>query len=996
MIYQRLFIGGFQKCGTTSLHQILATHPEVREGDRSHWPESPWRAKEPHFFNSEWERGLDWYDALFLPGGRVRLDSSPNTLTHQAMVPIQRIHGVFPDARFICLMRDPVQRAFSAWNHWRGLPPGRRWKLKADPSSFARSIRMQLEAREDHEGLKSFVSTGYYLRHLRRFCQVFPRGQLLPLFTANLEKDFTNIMARVAEFAELDGHEWPERRAHVRNKEGWLPDRATAALLRELYRPHDDALAEWLGEEPPWMQNAAPKVTTAAGVFKLKQAPAPPSRQRIRIVLPALHNEWDNVEHARSVATMAASLRDDGHEISILVGRTRDPFPIDLLDKYLGGFHLDRLEPWPDVMDKGGPIWVIQSMAILGKLKDESWDSLVLPAAEGIAHPTLQLLAQGHHPHPCRASVYLVGRAPAQMQRLRAGTFLRHPIESQRDWLERRCLELADDILLPDPGSLHECATAGWKLPPAIIGQPGLEAGEFSGKTEAAPPWLCLPEQDPSSEPRWKQLLLAGLEPLRHLSGVILLGSKSHARVWAERLQSSGATELPVLHNDLPGPGHRVLLLSPLANFPRLASDLLHAGLVPLAPNNKLTQPVEWISKRPLGKTWDATKWAKSIQRLAREAPDHHLSFCPSGDWREWTRSFRDAPAPDRKTALRWRADAPLVSVCITTYNRTTELVQTLAAFEKQDWPNLELVVVNDGSTCELAMALHERLRAEFAKKGWLWIDQKNGGPAVGRNTAGCHARGEFVAFADDDNSPMPHHLSALMTTLLVGGGDIALSHMLNFSTPEPPSRIEDAEFWWMPAGGDLSYGAFGNGFGETSMLMRKHDFLQTGGFPPDREPGRVLEEDRLFLTRAVLQGLRLAHYPQPTYWYRVGNMARHQIFLSDPWSCQSAAVELLDREGPMGFRGLFEFAAGQWDYRKNDLIPHVGRSPTKSARLEKELERWRSLAGNLASEAKRLLDSRRWKAANLNRLHRPAASTSPTLSTLIAKVETLLQRRKP
>ena len=991
--FRRLFVAGFQKCGTTSLHQILATHPEVREGDRERWPEQKWRAKEPHFFNREWDRGLDWYESLFLPGGTTRLDSTPNTLNHRESLPLHRIHGLFPDARFICLMRDPVHRAFSAWNHWRELPPRRRWKIPADPGSFARTIRLQLEARGDHEGLRAFISTGYYARHLKRFLAIFPRDQLLPLFTSDLENDFPSTLATVGEFAGLPDHPWTERRAHVRNKLGWLPDRATASVLREIYRPHDEALAELLGREPPWFRAAPPRPPAAGEVLRLKPAPPPPSRQRILIVLPALHSRRDNLDHARTVAAMAKGLRADGHEVTILAGRNREPFPRALLDKNLAGFDIQCLEPWPRAMDRGGPSWVVQSVALLGKLKDQPWDSMVLPAAEGIAHATLQWLAQGHHPHPCRASVYLAGRPPSEMHRARVGAFLRHPLESQRDWLERRCLELADDVLLPDRESLDACLNAGWKLPPATVGQPGLEADEWTISPRPARPWLCLHEEDASAPPRWNQLLLAGLEPAGHLSGVILLGSPGFVSAWRAKVSDAGTPAGNILENQWPEPGHRIILLASLANHTWLARDLLDAGLIPLAPENQLPSPVVWHSQRPLSPLWNARKWVKSMARLGREHPDHHLAFTPPGNWRDWLAGFRDAPAPARKHAPGPRGGSlPLVSVCMATYNRTTELVETLEAFRHQDWPNFEVVVVNDGSTDPAAMVLHDQLRAEFAERGWLWIDQPNGGPGLARNAAAIHARGEFVVFADDDNTPMPHHLRCLITTLLTSGCDIAMSHMLKFSTPRTPANTAEAELWWMPVGGDLPYNAFGNGFGETSMAMFRHTFLETGGFPPDREPGRVLEEDRLFLTRAAIQGLTMAHFPQPTYWYRIGDVARHQLFLTDPWSCQSAAVELLGREGPPGFRGLFEFASGQWDYRKNDLIAVSNRAASRIQRLEKAVGRWRSIATALAAEASRLLGSRRWRAANFARFHRPRSTTFPTLATLIAKVESLLR----
>ena len=744
------------------------------------------------------------------------------------------------------------------------------------------------------------------------------------------------------------------------------------------------------------MRTSPPRSPKDSEVFRLRRAPTPPPRQRIRLVLPYLQSHTDLVNHARTVAAMASDLRADGHEVSVLVGRGRRPVPAAVTDRHLAGLPVEFLAPWSEPMDRGGPEWVVQSVALLERLKDENWDSLVLPASEGIGHATLQWLAQGHHRHPCRASVYLASRSPMVFHRARSGAFPRHPLESQRDWLERRCLELADDILLPDEASVGACLNAGWRLPASVrVAQPGLARAEYEIASPPSAPWLGLAADDPTAEPRLRQLLAAGLDPARHLGGIVLWGDAERGA--GLRAMLGDDPSIPTLVNEWPDRGTRLLLVSPLALAPWRAHDLLDAGVVPIGPETKLAPLVCWISKRPLGKIWDPAQWVKALPRLGREGGTHHLALRPPDGMDSWRASFREAAAPNRRHAHGLRESVPMVSVCMTTFNRTRELEETLEAFKRQDWPNLEVVVVNDGSTCERARDLHHSLRREFAERGWLWIDQENSGPAAARNQAGLQARGEFIAFADDDNPPFPHHVTSLMKTLLVGRCDIAMAHMLKFSSPEVPASTAEAELWWMPVGGDLTYGVFGNAFGETSMAMAKQTFLTTGGFPPDREPGRIVEEDRLFLTRAALMGLKMSHFPQPTYWYRMGQVARHQWFLSDPWSCQATAVDLIDREGPAGFRGLLEFAAGQWNYRKNTLIPTGGRILEKRlSALEKESSRWRALALGLAGEASRLLECRRWKAANPTRLLRPVGSTYPSLARLISRVEALADPDPP
>lgn len=104
------FIGiGAQRAGTSWMYQCLSSHPEV------FMPR-----KEIHFFNGKFDRGLTWYEEhfkLWPPGARVCGEFTPNYLGNDDA--ITRIGQYIPNAKLICVLREPVSRAFSAFNMLR-------------------------------------------------------------------------------------------------------------------------------------------------------------------------------------------------------------------------------------------------------------------------------------------------------------------------------------------------------------------------------------------------------------------------------------------------------------------------------------------------------------------------------------------------------------------------------------------------------------------------------------------------------------------------------------------------------------------------------------------------------------------------------------------------------------------------------------------------------------------------------------------------------------
>ena len=128
--------------------------------------------------------------------------------------------------------------------------------------------------------------------------------------------------------------------------------------------------------------------------------------------------------------------------------------------------------------------------------------------------------------------------------------------------------------------------------------------------------------------------------------------------------------------------------------------------------------------------------------------------------------AFADAPFPSN---LRW----PRISVIVCSYNGARTIRDCLDGLLKLEYPNFEVIVVDDGSTDATAAIAREY--------GFLrLISTENRGLSNARNTGMEAATGEIVAYLDDDAYPDPHWLTYLAATFMntthagVGGPNIA------------------------------------------------------------------------------------------------------------------------------------------------------------------------------------------------------------------------------
>lgn len=212
------------------------------------------------------------------------------------------------------------------------------------------------------------------------------------------------------------------------------------------------------------------------------------------------------------------------------------------------------------------------------------------------------------------------------------------------------------------------------------------------------------------------------------------------------------------------------------------------------------------------------------------------------------------------------------LSVIVIHHNRADKLKQALYSLYKQTYADFEVIVVDDGSS-DVSAAELKVILDEFDFQASQFHQIENSYPSAARNHGAYHATGDALFFVDDDNVLDPRALEAFLGALQ--SRDLVLSFYQTFRGDTPPS-LEKSETI-RPSYKGLSYGfagllpgpgLFHNVLGNSSFMIRKHRFLELGGFSPKYGVG--LEDYSFLLKAGQQQGLRWIMLPEPYLHFRL------------------------------------------------------------------------------------------------------------------------------
>jgi hypothetical protein len=248
---------GAQRCGTTSLFRALTAHPQLMR---------PPFHKGVNYFDLNYYRGADWYRSHFplaeiarrrtaRYGPAMAFEASGYYLYHPFA--LQRLAGDLPAIKLVAMVRNPVERAFSAYKH--------EFARGFEQESFERALALEDERlagevdrmREDpiYESFPhrhhSYRRRGQYAEQLERALAIVPAERLHVIQSEAFFRQPADEYRRLVSFLGLRPFELADYRQH-NSRPGVPMDPKTRRMLEEHYAPHDQRLTRLLGSPLQW------------------------------------------------------------------------------------------------------------------------------------------------------------------------------------------------------------------------------------------------------------------------------------------------------------------------------------------------------------------------------------------------------------------------------------------------------------------------------------------------------------------------------------------------------------------------------------------------------------------------------------------------------------------------------------------------------------------------------------------------------------------------
>lgn len=258
-----LLIIGAQRGGTSSLYKYLGQHPDVRPSVR----------KETEFFSIRYLEGSDWYRShfpirpLFSGSRQLTFEASPEYMLHPLAA--ERAVNLVPDAFIIAMLRDPVARAYSQYQHNR--------RLGHEDLSFKDAIaaeqdrvqgdleRLRADATYQARNLRRFgyIERGKYDEQLMRWMSVFPRRRVLVVKSEDFFSSTSRVFEDMLEFlglrsfapAAFSNYSLPRPTGAHADASTTESHGLTSSIedgLRAIFAPHCERLYEMLGRDFGW------------------------------------------------------------------------------------------------------------------------------------------------------------------------------------------------------------------------------------------------------------------------------------------------------------------------------------------------------------------------------------------------------------------------------------------------------------------------------------------------------------------------------------------------------------------------------------------------------------------------------------------------------------------------------------------------------------------------------------------------------------------------
>jgi len=277
--------------------------------------------------------------------------------------------------------------------------------------------------------------------------------------------------------------------------------------------------------------------------------------------------------------------------------------------------------------------------------------------------------------------------------------------------------------------------------------------------------------------------------------------------------------------------------------------------------SEKQAEALEWQVKTAFGASCAGTfvyAWTDEWYRSGEDVLDWNFGLTtrdrePKPALSSISRAYQELPFPVDEA---W----PMVSVVVCTYNGSRTLQDTVLGLKQLEYPNYEVIIVDNGSTDGLTSKIAQQ-------SGFRVIQTAPTGLSAARNTGLSESRGEIVAYIDDDARPDPHWLHYMVNSFRtsdhcgIGGPNV-----------QPPGDGPIAECVANSPGGPthiMLTDDIAEHIPGCNMAFRRAQLEEVGGFDPQF---RVAGDDVDICWRLQARGWTLGFSPGALVWHHRRN----------------------------------------------------------------------------------------------------------------------------
>jgi hypothetical protein len=186
---------GAQRSATTFVHKCLEEHPNIFMP-----PKEKAIFENPYYFQKDFNEFEKLFENISQEAIGIK---RPNYLGKKECP--ERIHQYIPNAKLIVILRNPVERAISAYFHQMksGFIP-----IKPMEKGLLNVIQHKYD--ELHPRSKEIIEFGFYHKHLMRYLDYFKKDQILAILYRDLKTNPLKIIQNIFRFLEVDENYVPK------------------------------------------------------------------------------------------------------------------------------------------------------------------------------------------------------------------------------------------------------------------------------------------------------------------------------------------------------------------------------------------------------------------------------------------------------------------------------------------------------------------------------------------------------------------------------------------------------------------------------------------------------------------------------------------------------------------------------------------------------------------------------------------------------------------